>query len=1036
MKQKLLSLLLAAGMLASLCAPGACALPAGGADAEPPAAVTEAATSETADEDLTDEAPADEEPADGEPAETPADGDPAATPGSVSPSAVSMLAAPAAPQQKATAEPAISFHVTTADGIDYTGADPFGRMALVVGKAYTFQLLLDGQPLQESGLKLDPYGSDDPIQYHPNGNLSYLEVSGIDAEKGTFTLKATQPSGSNTPLGNLEFRLYNAETGTTTPRWVPCIGTTVADTGRAQFVDTATGAPVAELEASAEKRKFKLSLTGCALDSNTMEIEYGSTVPDSVSITTEGQEFGKVELTVNRALSSDASFYAIVKNRETGEVLTSATVSLKWVTPTKADTLPGGDTIYFGAKSDESYSHWYEAEYNQVAGSTQTGTLQVFFGTTREDGYTKDYTDQPLTGTVTGIEVTSLTPETVTVLSQTPATADEPFTFQYQVQLGQCATAQLQAAVTLDNGQTCTALFTINVVENLAVKETTVNNADELQAALADVRLTPGSTIYLENGTYEGNFAVNTPVQLIAANYNGTADLYDAQTGAPLQRGTAVIKGTITANAENVEVYGLSFQCPEGETNTTALTDACAVSGCTFTGYETALELAKTVQNTSNYRVVKNVFKGNDTALRFAGREWLSNVQQNSFLNNDAALALDAGAYVDGVPSKVYGATVNGGKWTGNFFRGTAGQTVLQDGRTNKDATLLLNYNYYEYDGTVGAEPGLFVDAKADYSVFYTTPELAAVRTSVNLETLAQTDGLNLVAQQDGDNALNVSGQLFDDLKAANADALTLKVWTADEDLAATWTFPKADLAQTTTDVNLGVDAELSNEETSVVDAKLPAGVAAQTVSFAHSGALPGKATVQVPLTESDLPTGEDLGLYYIDPNTGALELQETDVAVTNGNLQFTIEHCSSYLVAAKDAIPQTPDTPDTPDTPAEPGTSSGSGTSGSASAAPAPSAPAAADGTVYYTCPACGTHNWTATAAGYRCDNCGKLESLKQLSGYGNVKGLYTPQTGAAAAAAIPQTGDESAPALWLALLAASGLALGGLLRRRQSGR
>ena len=161
--------------------------------------------------------------------------------------------------------------------------------------------------------------------------------------------------------------------------------------------------------------------------------------------------------------------------------------------------------------------------------------------------------------------------------------------------------------------------------------------------------------------------------------------------------------------------------------------------------------------------------------------------------------------------------------------------------------------------------------------------------------------------------------------------------------------------------------------------------------------------------------------------------MQETDVAVTNGNLQFTIEHCSSYLVAAKDAIPQTPDTPDTP---AEPGTSSGSGTSGSASAAPAPSAPAAADGTVYYTCPACGTHNWTATAAGYRCDNCGKLESLKQLSGYGNVKGLYTPKTGAAAAAAIPQTGDESAPALWLALLAASGLALGGLLRRRQSGR
>lgn len=93
-------------------------------------------------------------------------------------------------------------------------------------------------------------------------------------------------------------------------------------------------------------------------------------------------------------------------------------------------------------------------------------------------------------------------------------------------------------------------------------------------------------------------------------------------------------------------------------------------------------------------------------------------------------------------------------------------------------------------------------------------------------------------------------------------------------------------------------------------------------------------------------------------------------------------------------------------------------------------------DDSVYYTCPACGYHNWTATDAGYRCDHCGYLESVKQLSGYANVKGTYTPgSSGTTTAVTVPQTGDQSSPALWVALLSVSGLALCGLVlcRRRQ---
>ena len=104
---------------------------------------------------------------------------------------------------------------------------------------------------------------------------------------------------------------------------------------------------------------------------------------------------------------------------------------------------------------------------------------------------------------------------------------------------------------------------------------------------------------------------------------------------------------------------------------------------------------------------------------------------------------------------------------------------------------------------------------------------------------------------------------------------------------------------------------------------------------------------------------------------------------------------------------------------------SSGGSTTPAATATPAPS-----DNITYYTCPSCGYHNWTATDAGYRCDNCGYLESTKQLSVYGNVKGTYTPGSGATSTAAstVPQTGDESNPVLWTVLLLVSGLALGGL--------
>lgn len=94
-----------------------------------------------------------------------------------------------------------------------------------------------------------------------------------------------------------------------------------------------------------------------------------------------------------------------------------------------------------------------------------------------------------------------------------------------------------------------------------------------------------------------------------------------------------------------------------------------------------------------------------------------------------------------------------------------------------------------------------------------------------------------------------------------------------------------------------------------------------------------------------------------------------------------------------------------------------------------------------YYTCPACGYHDWTAGADGYKCNHCGYVESVKQLSGYGNVKGVYEPKTSAAAAqsvssSAIPQTGDVMPIGLMggVTVIAAAAFVALFVLRKRQN--
>lgn len=186
----------------------------------------------------------------------------------------------------------------------------------------------------------------------------------------------------------------------------------------------------------------------------------------------------------------------------------------------------------------------------------------------------------------------------------------------------------------------------------------------------------------------------------------------------------------------------------------------------------------------------------------------------------------------------------------------------------------------------------------------------------------------------------------------------------------------------------------------------------------------PVEMTIQLP---SDF-AAEGTTLYVLHQKDDGRRYQYEGTVDDTGVLTFTNPNgFSVFTVSTQEFDLSTNDTTDSSNTTTTP------------AATPAPTAAPQQSGSniTYYTCQACGYHDWTATAEGYKCNHCGYIESVKQLSGYGNVKGVYEPktstaaaQTGAAASgtvsSAIPQTGDEQPITALVVVAVAALLGLG----------
>lgn len=387
--------------------------------------------------------------------------------------------------------------------------------------------------------------------------------------------------------------------------------------------------------------------------------------------------------------------------------------------------------------------------------------------------------------------------------------------------------------------------------------------------------------------------------------------------------------------------------------------------------------------------------------------------RNSRILTNNKETGVQVGAGSDGNGGIVF----NGKNGTVYGDVELQGDLTINEGETltvGKDASLTVpDGKTLTNNGTINVESGGKLEGTptGEGSVVYKVTGVTLDQTDLTLFT-GQSEQLTATVTPDNATNKNVTWSSNDDtiatvdtngnVTAVAAGTATITVTTEDGSHTATCKVTVKDpVYSMATDT-----AVLSFDSKTEGYADAPA---AKTVTITNTGDQPltlaqpaSTANFEVgTLSATELPVN-GTATFTVQPKTGlaAGNYEETiTITATGGQYNVATNVTVKFAVAQKSV-------------------------SGSDTSAP--------DDSDYYTCPACGYHNWTATDAGYRCDHCGYLESVKQLSGYANVKGTYTPGT---AAVTVPQTGDQSSPALWVALLSVSGLALCGLVlcRRRQ---
>lgn len=113
------------------------------------------------------------------------------------------------------------------------------------------------------------------------------------------------------------------------------------------------------------------------------------------------------------------------------------------------------------------------------------------------------------------------------------------------------------------------------------------------------------------------------------------------------------------------------------------------------------------------------------------------------------------------------------------------------------------------------------------------------------------------------------------------------------------WTFAKDNSDLTNDDVAIEDTIDL-NIETDVVSPKIEKLVNTEDkliVTFHHHGGLPSSTDIELNVSDK-YSDGENLYLYYYNEEENVIEYISNNIIVSNGIADFTIEHCSEYILS------------------------------------------------------------------------------------------------------------------------------------------
>ena len=136
--------------------------------------------------------------------------------------------------------------------------------------------------------------------------------------------------------------------------------------------------------------------------------------------------------------------------------------------------------------------------------------------------------------------------------------------------------------------------------------------------------------------------------------------------------------------------------------------------------------------------------------------------------------------------------------------------------------------------------------------------------------------------------------------KSESSNYISYIVEDYERNLTYSWQFEKTNEKNNSVKENLILDINLRLSIDSDTDgAKIIEEEVDQKkliVSFDHHGKLPARATVRINVSDR-FKDNEKLYLYYYNPEKDQIEFIEKDLKVTDGYVEFTIDHCSDYFL-------------------------------------------------------------------------------------------------------------------------------------------